>query len=298
VAHNKPDKRNSWDPHGNTGWYTGPAMEHYRCYEVYIPKTQAYRIADTVEFFPSTIPMPTLSSANAAQHAARDLIAALQNPHPAAPFHPIGDAQHVALKQLAEIFGTAAPRVPNPAAAPSVTKPAAPTPHAALATALPSQNAPLATLEEMFLAPELHGNMFNAFASAVIDPDSRKSMEYRELITNPKTRVHWNHSSANEFGRLTQGVGDRIKGTNTIQFIRKTEVPADKIVTYARFVCVLRRQKSEQERTRLTVGGNLIDYPDDTSAPTADITAFKCLVNSTLSTRNAKMCCANVKFFI
>jgi hypothetical protein len=48
VAHNKPDKRNSWDPHGNTGWYTGPTMEHYRCYEVYIPKTQAYRIADTV----------------------------------------------------------------------------------------------------------------------------------------------------------------------------------------------------------------------------------------------------------
>jgi len=42
VIHVKPDKRKSWDPHGNTGWYTGPAMEHYRCYNIYVPKTRAY----------------------------------------------------------------------------------------------------------------------------------------------------------------------------------------------------------------------------------------------------------------
>jgi hypothetical protein len=34
VVHIKPDKRKSWDPHGNTSWYTGPVMEHYRCYRI------------------------------------------------------------------------------------------------------------------------------------------------------------------------------------------------------------------------------------------------------------------------
>jgi hypothetical protein len=57
----------------------------------------------------------------------------------------------------------------------------------------------------------------------------------------------------------------------------------------------MRPQKSEPARTRLTVGGNLIDYPGDKSAPTADLTTFKCLINSTLSTPKAKMCCFDVK---
>jgi hypothetical protein len=55
--------------------------------------------------------------------------------------------------------------------------------------------------------------------------------------------------------------------------------------------------KTEVARTRLTVGGNLIDYPGDTHAPTADITSFKLHVNSTLSTPGAKMVCADVKNF-
>ena len=55
--------------------------------------------------------------------------------------------------------------------------------------------------------------------------------------------------------------------------------------------------KKEKERTRLTVGGNLIDYPDSTSTPTADLTTIKCLVNSTLSTDNAKMMMADIKNF-
>ena len=58
VIYIKPDKQKSWDPHGNTGWYIGPAMEYYRCYHIYVPKTQAYQIANTVEFFPEKSPCP------------------------------------------------------------------------------------------------------------------------------------------------------------------------------------------------------------------------------------------------
>jgi hypothetical protein len=65
VVHEKPGQRASWDPHGVIGWYLGPAMEHYRCYKCYIKKTQAERISDTVEFFPTQATVPTLSPTEA-----------------------------------------------------------------------------------------------------------------------------------------------------------------------------------------------------------------------------------------
>ena len=76
-------------------------------------------------------------------------------------------------------------------------------------------------------------------------------MGYRQLITDPNTKKVWLHSAANEFGRLAQGVGDRINGTNTIRFMSFQEVPKGRSVTYARFVCELRPMKAEVERTQL-----------------------------------------------
>jgi hypothetical protein len=59
IAHEKPDQRASWDPHGVDGYYLGLALDHYFCYQVHITKTKGTRIVDTVEFFPSKISMPT-----------------------------------------------------------------------------------------------------------------------------------------------------------------------------------------------------------------------------------------------
>ena len=41
-------------------------------------------------------------------------------------------------------------------------------------------------------------------------------MEYKQLISHPKYKEDWLLSSANEFGRLAQGVDGRIKGIDTI----------------------------------------------------------------------------------
>jgi hypothetical protein len=123
-------------------------------------------------------------------------------------------------------------------------------------------------------------------AHGVYDKESR-TLEYRQLIKHPKYRDKWRHSAANEFSRLAQGVGDRIKGTNTINFIIKNQVPKGQTCTYKRFVSKLRPQKDEVDRTRLTVGGNLIDYPSKVSSPTADLTTFKLHVNDRLSTPGA-----------
>jgi hypothetical protein len=36
IAHEKPDQRASWSPHGLDGYYLGPELDHYRCYQVHI----------------------------------------------------------------------------------------------------------------------------------------------------------------------------------------------------------------------------------------------------------------------
>jgi hypothetical protein len=50
IADEKSDQWESWDPHGVDGYYLGPALDHYICYQVHITKTKGTRIVDTVEF--------------------------------------------------------------------------------------------------------------------------------------------------------------------------------------------------------------------------------------------------------
>ena len=78
------------------------------------------------------------------------------------------------------------------------------------------------------------------------------------MLRHPKYSEAWNKSASNEFGRLAQDVGGRIKGTNTIHFIKKEEIPLDRRrdVTYLKFVCMVRTKKAEPNRTRAKMGGN------------------------------------------
>jgi hypothetical protein len=52
-------------------------------------------------------------------------------------------------------------------------------------------------------------------ANSVINEDTGASLRYRHLTQNDSTFPVWNKSAANEFGRLAQGVGGRIEGSNT-----------------------------------------------------------------------------------
>ena len=56
----------------------------------------------------------------------------------------------------------------------------------------------------------------------------------------------------------------------------------------------IRPQKDETYCTRLTVGINLINFPDDVTTPTADIITANLIVNSVLSTKNEKFMCADI----
>ena len=106
-------------------------------------------------------------------------------------------------------------------------------------------------------------------------------------------------SSGNEIGRLAQGIGDRVTGTNTIFFIDKKQVPQDryKDVTYGKFVCMYRENKEEKNRTRLTVGGDRMNYTGDCGTPTADLLTVKLLLNSIVSTAGAEFMTIDIKNF-
>jgi hypothetical protein len=49
------------------------------------------------------------------------------------------------------------------------------------------------------------------YAAPVLDVDTGKLLEYRALLKHPKFKEAWSISASNEFGRLAQGVGGRIR---------------------------------------------------------------------------------------
>ncbi len=336
ILHEKPNQRKSWDPHGTTGWYLGPAMEHYRCYRVFVSKSKAERITDTVEFFPQRIPVPYRSPADVAVQAPQELVPPLQQKTPPTPFAHVGHDQLEAIQQLADIFRrhsakppTTAPRVPITAPLPfsqarAITPPPAPRVNIIPATPAPSPRvlfhapAPATpsaphryptrhmisqTQDEvanaMFTMSPDHNLLGPHFANAIIDPDTGASMEYRHLIKSPRHQTAWSTSFANELDRLAQGALGRVTGTDTIFFIDHSKIPDDRRgdVTYGRIVVLHRPEKTEPNRTRLTVGGNLIDYPGDVSTPTADTTTAKMVINSTISRPNARYMCGDIRNF-
>jgi hypothetical protein len=49
-------------------------------------------------------------------------------------------------------------------------------------------------------------------ADAVINEETGKSMEYKDLLKDPKYREDWSRAAANKFGRLFNGVGSNADG--------------------------------------------------------------------------------------
>jgi hypothetical protein len=297
IVHEKLDQRLSWDPHGVKGWFLGPAMEHYRCYWCYITATQAERVSDTVEFFPSDSTTPRLSPHKAAIVTGETLTTALNN-----TIVPVDantrEVITTVLQQLAEIYHIAlAPASPRVATIPAVyASPrvaTSPTHDASLRVA--TDPAPVAAHTRS--ATTMAINLQQGWANAVMHPVTGVAMEYHQLITNPITKAAWQLSAANEFGRLAQGVRGRIKGTNTIKFIQADELPTGRQPTYPRFVCTERPHKEEKCCTQMIVGGNLINYPGDVSVATTEMETIKLLFNGVVSTPGAKFCLANVTNF-
>jgi hypothetical protein len=119
-------------------------------------------------------------------------------------------------------------------------------------------------------------------------------MEYMALMKDPSLQPLWKRGFGNEVGRLFQGIHD-IPGTDTCFFVELKNIPKDRQINYGKIVCDYKPHKKEKECVRLTMGGDRLDYFGDVATPTADITTFKILINSTLSTADAAMMMMDIK---
>jgi hypothetical protein len=115
-----------------------------------------------------------------------------------------------------------------------------------------TQNSKILSSNKKVILPEM--------ANAVICPDTGKSLKHQELITKLRYKIKWMRSTANEINRLYN--------TNTIRFIRRSNIPKGRKVKYGSFVVDIKDHKEEKERTRLTVGGDKIEYPGEKSTRT------------------------------
>jgi hypothetical protein len=137
-------------------------------------------------------------------------------------------------------------------------------------------------------------------AMAVMDSDTGKLLNYRQLMRSTKYRKAWSLSPANEFGRLANGIGGRMKNpTNTIEFICQHKVPTERMkdVTYGQFVCMVQPEKAEPNQMRFTVGGDRINYPGTVATPTAEMLVAKMLFNSVISTKDARFMTMDISNF-
>jgi hypothetical protein len=81
-------------------------------------------------------------------------------------------------------------------------------------------------------------------ANAVIHPITGKEMEYMALMKDPRLQPLWTRGFGNECGRLFQGIRD-IPGTDTCFFIKLTNIPKDRNITYGKIVCDYKPHKKE-----------------------------------------------------
>ena len=137
----------------------------------------------------------------------------------------------------------------------------------------------------------------------MIDEETGDAMNLKKLLRHLKYTETWTRAAANECGRLFQGYGrnedgsQRIERTNACHWIKKSQVPKGKTVTYNRSVADIRPEKAEPNQVQLTAGGNILQYTGETSTETASIETAKLLINSTLSTNGAKFMAMDISNF-
>jgi hypothetical protein len=108
-----------------------------------------------------------------------------------------------------------------------------------------------------------------------LNPDGT-AINYRKSHAGPHA-AYWENADAEEIERLVV--------TGTIKPLLFHDIPKGKIVTYVNPICV---EKTHDDgtlkfRTRLTIGGDRIQYPYDTAAVTAEMDAVKILLNCMIS---------------
>ncbi len=96
--HVKPKNRRTWDAHTEAGFNLRTSMEHHGCFKIYVTKTRATRVSDTVFFKHQYITNPTVSPESLVVAAAQQLTSTQKGNIMA------GNETAEALKKVSELF--------------------------------------------------------------------------------------------------------------------------------------------------------------------------------------------------
>ncbi|OEU20461.1 hypothetical protein FRACYDRAFT_181335 [Fragilariopsis cylindrus CCMP1102] len=331
IVHDRRGERGSWSNHGSHGFYIERAPHHYRNYTCYMRDTKQNRISNTVEFFPSQCSLPKVTPIDRLALVLQDLHQVLSQPPSDFPFLNQGTDLHTAITAIQKILclqvDDTATKVPtSPVPPPRYTKPTkkallllpirhhVPT-NIHIPTAKSQRPKKVQRLNRynrypMVQQPQKPNKFSNGYSKAVEhlqpnfafrasgavwDDSLNKMAKYRDLINHkdPVIKNRWLQSGENEFARLFQGYGET-EEVDVLDWIRKGDVPRNKQVTYPRYVVAVRPEKSEPYRTRITAGGDRIDYKGNVTTHTASMETIKMHWNSVVSTPGAKYCTADI----
>jgi hypothetical protein len=78
MAHVKPKNQQTWDFQADTGFNIGMVMDHHQCFHVYIVKTRATRVSDTVFFKQQYITNPQVTPKTLVKKVTSELTSALK----------------------------------------------------------------------------------------------------------------------------------------------------------------------------------------------------------------------------
>ena len=277
IIHRKPNQRKTWDFHGQLGWYVGPAPEHYRCFRCFIPSTGKEIITDTVKFLPEKIPFPCETFQERFLRILNKLTKLIHNSKNEplnSVFRRSNDIEK-AFKFIAETVGNnrikqahqnitipttrtnigQIPRVGSYSTNKKINIPPdkfiKPT-SIGLEKSIPrSQKISekfrpvIPVLPVMPTFQEIFNKNLNQKIQHIFDPKGNK-MSIDKLISDPVLAKVWQPALENELGRLSQGFKKRVQAQDAMDFIAYTEIPQDRKITYANFICDYRPLKTEK----------------------------------------------------
>jgi hypothetical protein len=129
--------------------------------------------------------------------------------------------------------------------------------------------------------------------------DTGELLEMRHLVVNPKYKELWRKSYTSELCCLAKGIPGVSKGTDTIVFIARNEVPFARLkdVTYGHVCVNYCPKKDDPNCTHLTASGDRVNFPGDWGMPTVDMVTVKLHLNSVILTKGARYCTIDLKDF-
>ena len=330
AVHEKPHERGTWAAHAAMGFYLGPAIQHQRCYRVWIPALNSKRITDTVDWHPTATMLPP-----------RPDIELVSKPEPSDGSLPISvpptKTQTVNTRECSTQTEVTSPEVKRVLKVPTDGNPNQNKKATATATQNLGAHTNVSSKDQIMLeksrnkrsakVPKKSGTSAEDFLvnSSTDIPRVRPrrnhslpqrfqaltvKLEPREtnraftavdldLSGNPlkysvavrgPDAVHWLQAAHEEFDRLIE--------SNTIEFISHKKLPRGRTAAY--YNPQVRTKEKEgviERRVRGTIGGDKVDYDGETKALTATMEEVKILLNSTVSTPGAEFIALDIRNF-